>query len=57
VVCAHFPELIERLTKNGMSAGSEHNERDENVRHRSVNGDASKKNDDYTPEQLQAVKK
>ena len=45
-----FSELLETLTKNGMSAN-------ENVRHRSVNGDAAKKCDDYTPEQLQAVKK
>lgn len=56
MVCAHFPDLIETLKKNGMSAGSEHNEKDENVRHRSVNGDASKKSDDYTLEQLEAVK-
>ena len=50
-----FSELLEALRKNGMSAGSEHNGRDENVRNRSAN--ASKKSDDYTPEQLEAVKK
>lgn len=52
VVCAHFSELIETLTKNGMSAGS-----NENVRHRSTNGEAAKKSADYTSEQLEAVKK
>lgn len=57
VVCAHFPELLETLSKNGMSAGSKHNKKDDNLRHRSVNGDATKKSDDYTTEQLEAVKK
>lgn len=52
VVCTHFSELIETLSKNGMSAGS-----NENVRHRSANGDATKKSADYTSEQLEAVKK
>lgn len=50
VVYAHFSALLDTITKNGISAG-------ENVRHRSVNGDATKKCDDYTPEQLEAVKK
>ena len=35
-----------------MSAGS-----NEDVRHRSANGDATKKSADYTSEQLEAVKK
>ena len=52
VVCTHFSELIETLSKNGMSAGS-----NENVRHRSANGDATKKSADYKTEQLEAVKK
>ncbi|XP_078382889.1 dnaJ homolog subfamily B member 14-like [Oculina patagonica] len=51
-------ELLATLSKNGMSAGSKHKEGEENLRHRSANGDASKKavEKDYTPEQVEAVK-
>ena len=56
---SHFLELLATLSKNGMSAGTKHKEGDENVRHRTVNGEASRKTveKDYTPEQLEAVKK
>lgn len=56
-------ELIESLSKNGMSAGGTHKNKEskENVRHRSANGSANREaaseEKDYTQEQLQAVKK
>ena len=56
-------ELIETLSKNGMSAGGTHKNKEskENVRHRSTNGSANRgatsEEKDYTQEQLQAVKK
>ncbi|CAH3028281.1 unnamed protein product [Porites evermanni] len=55
-------ELIESLSKNGMSAGGTHKNKEskENVRHRSANGSANREaaseEKDYTQEQLQAVK-
>ena len=57
-------ELISTLSKNGMSGGDgrkHKQENGENLRHRSthasVNGEATNEEKDYTPEQLQAVKK
>ena len=59
VVYVQFPELLATLSKNGMSADSKRKEGDENLWHRSANGNASKKIEEknYTPEQLEAVKK
>ena len=56
-------DLIATLSKNGMSAGGTHKNKEskENVRHRSANGSANREaaseEKDYTQEQLQAVKK
>lgn len=60
IVFTHFPDLIETLSKNGMSAGSKHKNSDENLRHRATNGNATHSTPEeknYTSEQLEAVKK
>ncbi|XP_027046655.1 dnaJ homolog subfamily B member 1-like [Pocillopora damicornis] len=53
-------DLIESLSKNGMSTGAKHETRDENLRHRTANGSATHsapEEKNYTPEQAEAVKK
>lgn len=56
-------ELIATLSKNGMSASTTHKDKGskENLRHRSshasANGEATSEQKDYTPDQLEAVKK
>ncbi|PFX26668.1 DnaJ-like subfamily B member 12 [Stylophora pistillata] len=53
-------DLIERLSKNGMSSGTKHDTRDENLRHRATNGrtnHSAPEEKNYTPEQVEAVKK
>ncbi|XP_058940298.2 dnaJ homolog subfamily B member 12-like [Pocillopora verrucosa] len=53
-------DLIESLSKNGMSTGAKHETRDENLRHRAANGSATHsapEEKNYTPEQVEAVKK
>lgn len=59
-ICIHFPDLIESLSKNGMSTGAKHETKDENLRHRAANGSATHsapEEKNYTPEQVEAVKK